>query len=153
MSQTVYPHGCRYGWKLLSKGPRAPRFTLNVYTEINTVSQVADWWTLTARSVREIIHHRWWWRPSRPFFFTRCFSFLLSEGSCEINISTVVHVGLWPGSAPFHQLQYSLKVKSKSRANRVISVLAKHMPVRTRFWTIRRWSSLQNTRSRGRGWI
>lgn len=60
--------------KAFIKGPRAPRFTLNVYTEINTtVSQVADWWTLTARTVSEIIHHRGWWRPSRPFFSLAAF--------------------------------------------------------------------------------
>lgn len=90
--------------KAFIKGPRALRFTLNVYTEINsTVSQVADRWTLTARSVREIIHHRGDGDP-QDLFSTRCLSFLLSEGSCEMNISTVVHVGSWPGSAAFHQL-------------------------------------------------
>lgn len=55
--------------KAFIKGPRAPRFTLNVYMEINTtVSQVADWWTLTAHSVREIIHHRGDGDPQDLFF-------------------------------------------------------------------------------------
>lgn len=124
--------------KAFIKGPRAARFTLDVYTEINSaVSQVADRWTLTARSVSEIIHHTADGDP-QDLFFTRCLSFLLSEGSCEINISTVVHAGSWPGSAPVHQLQYSHKAKAELR--RVMMALAEKTCKRSRFWTISRES-------------
>lgn len=134
MSQTVYPHSCRYGWKLLSKGPEL-RGSRSMSTR-KSIPQYLRWRTgglwLHVLSVRSFIIGGDG-DPQDLFFHSLPFILIVrgimwNEYVYSCPCGFMARVCTIPSTAIFPQ--------SKSRADRVMPVLAKHMPHITRFWTI-----------------